>query len=122
MGSYVGDIPVEKESTWTSLNMQGQEGAPDLLSRYVCAAHLNSSITKLRSSFILVTLVHFSAFLLLCSPSNGLARQTPIAGRQDKVLLQIEAVSQNGACQNGMISNNHLIAKRFSFHTCQIGM
>ena len=34
MGSYVGDIPVEKEPPRTSLNMQGQEGAPDLLSRY----------------------------------------------------------------------------------------
>jgi len=35
MGSYIGDIPVEKEPPRTSLNMQGQEGASDLLSRYV---------------------------------------------------------------------------------------
>jgi predicted component of viral defense system (DUF524 family) len=35
MGSYVGDIPVLKEPPRTSQIMLGQEGVPDLLSRYV---------------------------------------------------------------------------------------
>ena len=34
MGSYVGDIPVMKEPPRISQIMLGQEGVPDLLSRY----------------------------------------------------------------------------------------